>query len=165
MNNIAFWIATDGVYLKQGGRRMAEKVIIRQKRNFETEIQALDPQESEGKDFFYVEDARQLTPYGMLLTSLGACTAIVVNTYAQNHGVDLQEVELHLTYSRDFNEDCENCTEIEKYEEHIDYDTFFRGDLSEADIQRLFQVSRACSIHKMLEDGVQIDSRLGEREV
>jgi uncharacterized OsmC-like protein len=152
------------VYLNQGGARMTEKVMIRQKRNFETEIQAMDPHESEGGEFFYVEDARQLTPYGMLLTSLGACTAIVVNTYAQNHGVDLQKIELRLTYSRDFNEDCENCTEIDKYEEHIEYETFFQGDLSEADIQRLFQVSRACSIHKMLEDGVQIDSQLGERE-
>jgi len=157
-------MAIESVYFNQGGTRMAEKVIIRQKRNFETEIQALDPHDSEGQEFFYVEDARQLTPYGMLLTSLGACTAIVVNTYAQNHGVDLQKIELRLTYSRDFNEDCENCTEIEKYEEHIEYETFFQGDLSEQDIQRLFQVSRACSIHKMLEDGVQIDSRLGERE-
>lgn len=142
---------------------MAEKVIIRQKRNFETEIRALDPHAGDEGEFFYVEDARQLTPYGMLLTSLGACTAIVVNTYAQNHGVDLQEVELHLTYSRDFNEDCENCTEIEKYEEHIADEVFFYGDLNEGDVQRLFQVSKACSIHKMLEDGIQIDSLLGER--
>ena len=143
---------------------MAEKVIIRQKRNFETEIRALDPHADDEGEFFYVEDARQLTPYGMLLTSLGACTAIVVNTYAQNHEVDLQEVELHLTYSRDFNEDCENCTEIEKYEEHIEDEIFFYGDLNEQDVQRLFQVSKACSIHKMLEDGIQIDPQLGERE-
>jgi putative redox protein len=98
----------------------------------------------------------------MLLSSLGGCTAIVLNTYAQNHQVDLHEVELRLRYKRVFKEDCENCEHIERFDEQIDQELVLSGDLSDDERQKLSYIAKQCSIHKMMEAGVEIHSQLIE---
>ena len=77
-----------------------------------------------------VDHILALAPYGMLLTSLGTCTAIVLHTYAQHHGMDLREVELRLAYERNFDQDCEHCEHIGQYEEHIEEELLPIGDLT-----------------------------------
>jgi putative redox protein len=94
----------------------------------------------------------------MLLASLGSCTAIVLHTYAQHHDVALQEVELNLSYEREFREDCENCEGIEKYQEHIQEEIQLSGDLTTAEHDKLMHIAHQCSIYKMLESGIEIDS-------
>lgn len=141
---------------------MTEKVYIRQDRNFQTEYRATDPQDESSDDFRGISQLHQLTPYGMLLASLGGCTAIVVNTYANHHEVPLEEIELQLLYRRRFKEDCENCETIDRYDDHIYQDVTLHGDLSEDQRKKLFQIAQMCSIHKMMEQGVTIDSTLKE---
>jgi uncharacterized OsmC-like protein len=100
----------------------------------------------------------------MLLASLGSCTAIVLNTYARNHGLALDEVELRLAYERKFDEDCENCEVIDAYREVITEEILFTGSLTEQERRKLYQVSKQCPIHKMLEAGVPVESRqVGEQ--
>jgi len=141
---------------------MGERVIVRQNSEFETEILALDPHNPEDEQFYPVEDVRHLTPYGMLLSGLGACTAIVLHTYAQHHEVDLREVELRLEYDRIFAEDCEDCEEIQEYEEQIDEEITLAGELVPEEHKRLLRVSRYCPIHKILSQGIKVHSRLSE---
>lgn len=142
---------------------MTEKVYIRQNHHFQTEYRATDPQDEGSEDYRSVLALHELTPYGMLLASLGGCTAIVVNTYASNHGVPLDEIELNLVYRRRFKEDCENCEHIDRYEEHIYQEVALHGDLTEDQRHKLFQIAQMCSIHKMLEDGLEIDSTLADK--
>lgn len=142
---------------------MSEHVIVWQNSKFEIEFRAQDPRDSESGEIQQVVHIHELTPYTMLLTSLGACTAIVVNTYAQHHDVALQAVELELRYQRVFQEDCENCEEIESYNEKIDQQVTLTGDLTDGERQKLFQIARQCSIHKMLESGIEISSQLINR--
>ena len=141
---------------------MGERVVVRQNARFETEILAADPHDPEGEDLQPVGDLRHLTPYGMLLAGLGSCTAIVLHTYAQHHGVGLEEVELRLEYDRVFAEDCEKCEAIDEYREQIEEEIALSGDLSPQERKRLLAVSRFCPIHKMLAQGIEINSQLAE---
>jgi putative redox protein len=139
---------------------MGERVIVRQNREFGTEILALDPHDPDAAELRPVGDIYHLTPYGMLLAGLGACTAIVLHTYAQYHDVGLHEVELRLEYDRVFAEDCEQCETIDEYTERIEEEIILIGDLSPQDHRRLFMVSKQCPIHKMLAHGIEVRSRL-----
>ncbi len=141
---------------------MGESVIVRQNSRFEIEILALDPHNPDDDEFHPVHHVHQMTPYGMLLAGLGSCTAIILHTYAQNHDVDLDEVELHLTYDRVFAEDCEQCREIEEYREQIESVLTLSGDLTPDAERRLFMISRHCPIHKMLMNGIDVQTSLDE---
>jgi putative redox protein len=139
---------------------MGERVIVRQYSDFVTEILAVDPHDPDSDDFVEVHHVHQLTPYGMLMSSLASCTAIVLHTYAQHHGIVLDGVELRLSYDRIFAEDCAECEMIEGYKEHIDEEISFVGDLTDRDRNRLYAVSRHCPIHKILLDGMEVESYL-----
>jgi len=139
---------------------MGESVIVRQNSKFETEILALDPHDPAARQFHPVENVYHLTPYGMLLAGLGSCTAIVLHTYAQHHGVDLQEVELQLEYDRVFADDCVECEGIQEYREQIGEEIVLVGDITPQERKRLFAVSKHCPIHKMLAGGIKVQSRL-----
>lgn len=141
---------------------MGERVIVRQDRNFITQVLASDPHEPESEELQHVDHIHQLTPYGMLMTSLGSCTAIVLHTYAQYHDIDLVQVAIELEYERVFAEDCADCEEIDEYEEHIKQEVSVSGDLTDRDRHRLDAISRHCSIHKILTHGLEVDSHMAE---
>jgi len=141
---------------------MAEKVVVRQNSSFETEILALDPHVPDDDQFHPVVHVHQLTPYGMMLTGLAACTAIVLHTYAQYHGVDLDEVELRAEYDRVFQDDCQDCEEIEEYKEQIEEEIVLTGDLTPEERRRLMVISRQCPIHKILSHGIEVTSHLAD---
>jgi len=142
---------------------MAEKVLVRQNNQFEISFQASDPHDEE-EALDPVSYIHQLTPYGMMLASLGSCTTIVLHTYSQNHGLNLEEVEIVLKYERVFKEDCENCEHIDRYEEHIEEEIQFFGDLSPDERKKLMRIAHQCSIHKMFESGIEIKSQMARPE-
>lgn len=138
---------------------MSEKVIIRQKNNYETTYQSLDPDEPGAKRPRPVLSISELTPYGMVLAGLGTCTAFVVNTYAEHHGVHVDAVKIALGYGRSFKEDCEHCEEIDKYEDDIEMSVSFEGDLTAEQREKLFKISLRCPVHRMLKSGIKVQSR------
>jgi putative redox protein len=143
---------------------MSERIVVRQYSDFRIEFLAADPHHPESDELQPVGHIHALTPYGLLMASLAACTTIVLHTYAQNHDVALAEVEAHVRYERVFLEDCQNCQEIDRYQEQLQETLTFRGDLTEAERQKLFKIAHQCSIHKMLESGIEIRSELNTRK-
>jgi uncharacterized OsmC-like protein len=139
---------------------LGESVIVHQNSDFETDILARDPHDPDAQQFYPVDDVNQLTPYGLLLSGLGSCTAIVLHTYAQHHGVDLQEVELRLKYDRVFADDCVQCESIQEYKEQIEAEITLIGNLTPEEHKRLLMVSGHCPIHKMLTHGIEVKSHL-----
>lgn len=135
---------------------MAEKVVVQQRNNFATDFRARDPETPESGELYPVKHIQDLTPYGMLLASLGSCTAVVVNTYAQHHGIELEEVELALEYERVFKDDCEHCEDISGYKESINVDISFKGKLTPQQQEKLFKISLQCPIHKILKSGIEV---------
>ena len=66
---------------------MTEKMIIRQNKDWQVGFWATDPNDPESEEFQPVHGLHEITPYGMMLASLGSCTAQVVLSYAQHHQV------------------------------------------------------------------------------
>ena len=141
---------------------MSEKVIIKQNNRYQTNFWAVDPNKPGSEEFKPVERLHELTPYGMLLASLADCTAQVVHAYAQNHGIPLREVELREVYHRNYREDCDHCEGIDRYEEHIEEQIAFQGELNEDTREKLFKIAHQCPIMKMLETNIEIESKLLE---
>lgn len=141
---------------------MAERIRLRQNSEYQVEFQAADPHHPDSSDLIPVQGLHEITPYTMMLFSLAGCTAQVVLGYSTHHEINLDEVEVNLIYERDYQQDCENCEEIDKYQEHIIGDIKFLGDLSSREREKLLRVSRQCPIEKMFEQGIPISIELQE---
>lgn len=135
---------------------MSERVKVQQYSDFRIRFMAADPEQPDS-DLEQVSGLHQLTPYGMLLASLGSCTTIVLHTYARAHGIDLDEAEVYAEYQRSFREDCDECEGSERYEERIIERVALRGDLTDQDRTKLDKVVKFCSIRQMLESGIRIE--------
>lgn len=139
---------------------MGEKVRVRQNNKFEIQFWGSDPQNPESDDLEPVSHLHALTPYGRMLASLCSCTTIVLHTYAQNHHIDLPEVEILLEYERFFDGQAHLPEEVQSFDEQIQEEVQLFGDLSLQQREKLFNIAHQCSIHKMLERGIEIQSRL-----
>ena len=137
---------------------MSERVVVYQDKSFRTDYRAADPSEEDTSEVEPVMHLHNLTPYGMLLASIGACTAIVVNTYARNHDIPLRGITVDASYERIFADDCEDCDIDNQYEEVIREHVDFEGELEESQLKRLHQVAKACSVRRLLENGIRVVS-------
>lgn len=135
---------------------MSERVIVYQDKSFRTAFKAADPNDEASDAVEPVMHLHELTPYGMLLASVSACTAIVVNSYAKNHGIPLKGVTVDAAYDRIFAQDCDDCDEDSEYEEIIRERVQFEGDLDAKQLKRLHQVAKACSVRRLLERGIRV---------
>jgi uncharacterized OsmC-like protein len=135
---------------------MSERVVVYQDRSFRTQYKAADPHEEESDQVENILHLHELTPYGMLLASVGSCTAIVVNSYARNHNIPLKGITVDASYDRVFAEDCDDCEENNDYEEIIREKVKFEGELDKSQLQRLHQVAKACSVRRLLENGIRV---------
>lgn len=135
---------------------MSERVVVYQDKSFRTDFKASDPHDDTVDELETVMHLHELTPYGMLLASVAACTAIVVNSYAKNHNIPLRAVTVDSSYDRVFMDDCEDCEGNNDYEEIITEKIEFEGDLDEKTLKRLHQVARACSVRRLLESGIRV---------
>lgn len=137
---------------------MAERVVVYQDHKFRTEFKASDVEgESESK-LEGVMQIHQLTPHGMVLASLASCTAIVLNSFANHHDIPLKAVTVDCRYDQESREDCKNCEEGEHEQKVIREQLSFEGDLDNDQAGRLHQVAKACSVSRMLENGIRIIS-------
>lgn len=138
---------------------MSERVVVYQDKSFRTDFKASDPNDESSDALETVMHLHELTPYGMLLASVSACTAIVVNSYARNHNIPLRAVSVDSAYDRVFMDDCEDCEGNDAYEEIITEKIEFEGDLDEQQLKRLHYVARACSVRRLLENGIRVETK------
>jgi uncharacterized OsmC-like protein len=95
-----------------------------------------------------------MAPYELLLSSLGACTAMTLRMYADRKQLPISEVEVHLTFEKIKPEDCEGCTPEEiagKTEiQHISRIIYVTGELTTEQEERLRYVATRCPVHLTL---------------
>lgn len=92
----------------------------------------------------YGGDDAGFTPHDLLASSLGACTALTLNMYAQRKGIDLQKVDVTV--------------------EHADKDggyvfnrhLTFHGNLTDEQKTSLLGIADKCPIHKILSGEITI---------
>jgi uncharacterized OsmC-like protein len=141
---------------------MSEKIILRQNKQYEVGFWYTDPNQPDNEDFQPVQGLYEVTPYGMMLFSLAGCTAQVLLSYASYHNISLDEVIIRADYERNYKDDCDDCENINEFDEKIIERIVLQGNLDERTRKKLFQIAHQCPIDKMFRSGIAIDSNLTE---
>lgn len=93
------------------------------------------------------------TPHALLLSSLGACTAITLKMFAARKAWPLDGVQVALRYA---------AAPAGAAGTGIERSITLQGTLDAAQRERLLQVANACPIHKLLTGEVRIATTLAE---
>jgi putative redox protein len=91
-----------------------------------------------------------MTPYELLLSSLGECTAITLRMYANRKNWAVESIKVNLSF------DDINPEKISTIKREIE----IKGQLSEDQLQRMQQIANACPVHKVLTNTVVVDTSL-----
>jgi len=105
------------------------------------------------------------TPYDLLLSALGACTAITLRLYATQKKWPLEAIEVRLSHQRVHEHDCEKCEQPGQSLEEVTKELRLIGPLSEEQRQRLEVISQKCPVQKTLMSGLRIVTHLVAAEV
>ena len=93
-------------------------------------------------------------PRSLLLSALGACTAITVRMYAGRKGWPLEGIQVDLSYGE--------AAEGTSPGTSIDRRITLRGPLDAAQRARLLDIANHCPVHKILSGPIAIASSLEE---
>jgi putative redox protein len=94
------------------------------------------------------------TPHHLLLSSLGACTAITLSMYAAHKGWALHGVDVELRFNPD-GTPAKGGNDIRRR-------VALRGTLSAEQRERLLEIANACPIHRVLSGEIRIATSLAE---
>ncbi len=101
-----------------------------------------------------------MSPYELLLSSLGSCTAITIRMYADEKKWELKEVLIHLEHFKQHAEDARNYmnkdSKIDKFIKVI----VLKGNLSNTQKEKLLHVANQSPVHKTLENTITIETLL-----
>ena len=151
-NVIASWVKRY-IPLPEKEKLATDKQVIAQlgDEGFTTEILA-------GKHGLIADEAESLggndfgpSPYELLNAALASCTAMTLQMYARRKKWDLKDVKVHLSFSRSYKEDCENCSSSERRLEFFEKTLDIEGDLNEEQVNRLIEIANRCPVHRTLE--------------
>jgi len=136
------------------------KVTAKNIKNYQVQIEAGNhafiADEPEG-----VGDDAGPNPYALLLSALGACKVMTVLMYARKKGWPLEDVEVSLETYRIHARDCKGCeSDPDAKVTVIEAEVAFQGELSDAQIQRLGEISEHCPVHKTLTSEINISTTI-----
>jgi putative redox protein len=100
------------------------------------------------------------TPYDLVLSGLGACTAMTLRMYADRKKWDLQRVTVHLNHDKDHIEDCKDSEKKSSKIDVIERTIELTGELDEKQIQRLLEIADKCPVHKTLHSEVEVQTKI-----
>ena len=99
------------------------------------------------------------TPYDLLLAALGTCTSMTLRMYAKRKGLEVDEIKVELQHSRIPSDDCEPCEDQKGLVDRIERIITLRGNLTEAQRNRMLEIADMCPVHRTLMNQKDITSR------
>lgn len=105
-------------------------------------------------------DDTGLDPYALLLSSLGACTAMTLRLYARNKQWNLDRVIVNLTHDKIYAKDCADCETKEGKIDRIQRRIDFEGNLTEEQKKKLREIAKRCPVHRTLTSKIKIEDVL-----
>jgi len=110
-----------------------------------------------------------MSPYELLLASLGACTAMTLKMYVERKGLPVTDIEVHLTFEKIKPEDCEGCSPEEingrDLVHHISRLIYVTGVVTSEQQDRLRYVASRCPVHITLHSSPHVEDALIVRPV
>ncbi len=128
---------------------MSNKVTVRYIENLQHQVIAyphsfiVDEPMGEG-------DGLGANPYDLLLSALGACTAMTLIMYAQRKKIPVETISVELDHKRTYRDDCEGCSEEERRMETMSRHITIRGSVTEEQKGKLLEIARKCPVHRTI---------------
>ena len=101
------------------------------------------------------------TPYDLLSSSLGACTAMTIRMYAEHKNIPLERVAVKVNHKKIHARDCEDC---ETKDGRIDYMSkeieLLGDDLSDEQRAGMLRIADKCPVHRTLHSEVKVETKL-----
>jgi uncharacterized OsmC-like protein len=105
-----------------------------------------------------------MSPYELLLSALGACTAMTLKLYIERKKWPITDVEVLLTFDRIHIDDCESCVKEERLKDqeiqHISRLIYVTGDVTEEQKGRLLYVAGRCPVDITLHSNPHVEDAL-----
>jgi putative redox protein len=95
-------------------------------------------------------------PYSLLLSALGACTAMTLQLYARRKQWPLERVEVSLRNERIHASDCDDCESKDGMITRIERYISLTGPLDEEQRARLLEIAQRCPVHRTLSAEISI---------
>jgi putative redox protein len=102
-----------------------------------------------------------MSPYGFVSAGLGACTSMTIRMYARRKGWPLHAVSVEICHDKVHAQDATtgNPSRIDQFTRVV----HLKGELSEEQRSRLLEIADKCPVHRTLEHGATVVTRLHDQ--
>lgn len=103
-----------------------------------------------------------MTPYGFISAGLGACTSMTIRMYARRKGWPLEGVSVDVCHDKVHAQDAlpSGPAQIDQFTRVI----YLSGNLTHDQRAKLLEIADRCPVHRTLEHGAKVTTRLDEPE-
>ncbi|MGH2559568.1 MAG: OsmC family protein [Thermomicrobiales bacterium] len=105
-------------------------------------------------------DGLGLSPYDMLLSALGSCTAMTLQLYAKRKGWPLERVQVTLEFDRIHEVDSEHVENASRRIDRIQRAFVLDGPLTDEQRARLLEIAARCPVHRTITGRPRIIDKL-----